>query len=357
MNLPTRSATRVSRGGSNGPGFLPFSVWRYLLLALGVLTLGLLVWHIGPGRIYEAAARVGPGALVVILVPSFIMYVFEAYGWRLTLGPAADRIAFWRILAIRAAGEVVNMTTPTAYVGGEPLKAYLLQRYRVSLVEGLASVVIAKTIMTLAQVLFILVGIALAFWAIGSSGSSGQIAAAALLTTALLFFGVAAFIFVQKRGLFMWLLQTLRKIGLHIPFLEAREDKLRSLDGIILNFYTQDRSAFYASTCLYLLGWLAEAVEVYVIISYLEGPGSVLSAISIGALSVFIKGGTFFIPGSLGAQDGGNLLLLKAFGYSDVTGITFALLRRFRELVWIGIGLVCLAGMGKGRIRDVAELP
>ena len=71
-----------------------------------------------------------------------------------------------------------------------------------------------------------------------------------------------------------------------------------------------------------------------------------LSAISIGALSVFIKGTTFFIPGSLGAQDGGNLLLLSAFGYSDVTGITFALLRRFRELVWIGLGLLCLALAG-----------
>ena len=59
------------------------------------------------------------------------------------------------------------------------------------------------------------------------------------------------------------------------------------------------------------------------------------------------KGSTFFIPGSLGAQDGGNLLLLKAFGYSDVTGITFALLRRFREMVWIGIGLLCLASIGK----------
>jgi hypothetical protein len=41
------------------------------------------------------------------------------------------------------------------------------------------------------------------------------------------------------------------------------------------------------------------------------------------------------------------LLLLKAFGYSDLTGMTFALLRRFRELVWIIIGLACLAILGK----------
>jgi len=31
-----------------------------------------------------------------------------------------------------------------------------------------------------------------------------------------------------------------------------------------------------------------------------------------------------------------------------VTGITFALLRRFRELVWIGIGLFCLAVLASG---------
>jgi len=330
-------------------------VWRYLLLALGFLTLLLLVWHIGPDKIYEAAAQVGPGALLVLLIPSLLMYVFEAYGWKLTLGSAADGIPFWKIFAIRTAGEVVNMTTP-AYVGGEPLKAYLLQRHQIPMVEGLASVVIAKTIMTLAQVLFILVGIALAFWMLGAEGSSSQIAAAGLLTVALLSFGVAAFIFVQKRGLFMWTLRTLRGLGLHVASLESREEKLRSLDEIILNFYTQHRSAFYAATALYLLGWLAEALEVYVIILYLGGPASLLSAIPIGALSVFIKGGTFFIPGSLGAQDGGNLLLLKAFGYSDVTGITFALLRRFRELVWIGIGRLCLAAMGRGQKRDTPKL-
>ena len=65
---------------------------------------------------------------------------------------------------------------------------------------------------------------------------------------------------------------------------------------------------------------------------------------ALSALSVFIKSRTFFIPGSLGVQDGGNLLLLEAFGFSDVAGITFALLRRFRELVGVGPGLPCLTG-------------
>jgi uncharacterized protein (TIRG00374 family) len=275
------------------------------------------------------------------------MYVIEAYGWKVTLGPSGQSVPFRNILAIRTAGEVVNMTTPTAYVGGEPLKAYLLQQRGVPMVEGLASVVIAKTTMTIAQVLFILIGIAMGIWTLGANGSTGQIAVAALLSVGLLVFGIAGFVFVQRRGLFTWILELLRKVGLRIGFLESREEKLRSLDQTILNFYTHHQSTFYGSTGLYFLGWLAEALEVFVIIYYLGGPADLWSAISIGALSVFIKGGTFFIPGSLGAQDGGNLLLLQAFGYSDVAGITFALLRRFRELVWIGIGLLCLGSIGK----------
>ena len=319
---------------------------KRILLILGLLTLVLIVWYIGSGSIYAAVAQLPPAALFVMLIPSVMMYVIDAYGWKVTLGPSAKAMPFWRILAIRTAGEVVNMTTPTAYVGGEPLKAYLLTKHGVPMVEGLASVIIAKTTMTIAEVLFILLGIAGGVWLVGGKDSSGQTVAAALVSVGLLAAGIAAFVFVQRQGLFSWLLDVLRRIGLKIAYLDAREEQLRSLDHTIREFYRHHRPAFYASTGFFFLGWMAEALEVYVIISYLGGPVLALSALSIGALSVFIKGGTFFIPGSLGAQDGGNVLLLKAFGYSDVTGITFALLRRCRELVWIGLGVLCLTFLG-----------
>lgn len=145
---------------------------RYILLAVGLIVLCLLVWNVGPSNIYEAASKLGPSTLFLILIPSVVMYVIEAYGWHIVLGQAAQRVPFWRLLAIRTAGEVVNMTTP-AYVGGEPLKAYLLKQYNVPITEGAASVVIAKTTMTIAQVVFILVGIALGFWILGAGSSAG----------------------------------------------------------------------------------------------------------------------------------------------------------------------------------------
>jgi len=332
-------------------------VLRYILLALGIIVLSLLVWHIGPANIYEAATRLGPTALLAILIPSVIMYSVEAYGWKVVLGRAAQAIPFWRLLTIRTAGEVVNITTPTAFVGGEPLKVYLLNKnHQVPISEGGASVVIAKTTMTIAEVVYILSGIALGFWILGSGISAGQTITAALLSVGLLVCSIAGFVFIQQRGLFASILSLIRKLGLRIRSLEAQEEHLRSIDRTILNFYSHHQRVFYTSIGVYFFGWLAESLEVFGIIYFLGGSVSFLTAISIGAIAVFIKGGSFFIPGSLGAQDAGNLLLLQAFGYSEVTGITFALLRRFRELVWIGIGLLCLATIGKGRIPQDQEM-
>ncbi len=328
---------------------------RYILLALGLVVLSLLVWHIGPANIYTAATRLGPIALLGILLPSTIMYSIEAYGWKVVLGRAAQGVPFWRLLTIRTAGEVVNMTTP-AYLGGEPVKAFLLKRYDVPMAEGAASVVIAKTTMTIAEVFYILTGIALAFWMLGAGSSAGQTITAALVSVGLLVCSIAGFVFIQQRGLFASILSLVKKLGVRIRSLETHEEHLRSIDQTIRNFYRHHQHAFYASMALYFLGWMAESLEVFGIIYVLGGSVSALSALSIGALAVFIKGGSFLIPGSLGAQDAGNLLLLQAFGYSDVMGITFALLRRFRELVWIGIGLLCLAMVGKGRIAQDQEI-
>ena len=254
---------------------------RLLLLVLGLAALVGIVWHVGLPRILEALGSLGPLALIFILTPSLVMYLLEAYGWRLTLGDHQRTVSFGRLLAIRTAGEVVNMTTPSAYVGGEPLKAYLLLRYRVPLVDGLASVIIAKTIMTIAQVLFILLGIALAFWILGESASSKQLGLAAIASIGLLVFGAAAFLVVQSRGLFVGLLGVLRALRIRIGFLERRESTLRELDESILQFYSRNRSAFLVSLGVFFLAWLAEAIEVYVILLALGVPADLLTSISV----------------------------------------------------------------------------
>jgi len=159
----------------------------------------------------------------------------------------------------------------------------------------------------------------------------------------MLAFGLLMLWMIQRYGIGMGLLTVLRKIRLPVRFLESRETQLLDLDNTIREFYRERKSTFRVVVLIYFVAWAIETFEVYAILYFLGMDVTVLASFSIAAISVLIKGAGFFIPGSLGAQEGGYLFLLIAFGYDEVTGITFALIRRLREVLWIMVGLLLLA--------------
>jgi uncharacterized protein (TIRG00374 family) len=132
-------------------------------------------------------------------------------------------------------------------------------------------------------------------------------------------------------------------LGIRIKWLQNRENKLLALDEAISRFYSQDKKGFAWAFVLFFLGWTVESVEVFFILYFLGQPIDVFTAFSIAALLVFVKGGTAFIPGSVGGQEAGTLILLVAFGYSEGVAVAFAIVRRIREIVWIVFGLAALA--------------
>jgi len=310
-----------------------------VLLLLGGALLSGLVLHIGLATLAGEIQKLGWN-LIWVMLPSIAVYVLDALGWRSTLGRHAEKIRFDRLFMTRMAGEAVNFTTPAAYLGGEPIKAYLLSRHNVPLVDGMASVITAKTTMTLAEVVFIMLGVGLGAVLLSRSA---DVLVPSLLGLGLLGFGVWLFLAVQRFGLFMGLLRLLERLRVRIGWLQKREQKLRALDEAILAFYQQDRRGFLLSCLFFFGGWLVGAVEVYLILYFLGLPVDWLMAIAIEALAVFAKGGTAFIPGSVGGQEAGTVLVFVAFGLTEAAGVTFALVRRVREIVWIAFGLWALA--------------
>ena len=321
---------------------------RLLFLVAGFVVLGGLIWHIGLPQIWETVERVGFVAFCIILIPLLVVYLLDAYGWSLTLGQWSGRVGFVRLFMVRMAGEAINVTTPTAMLGGEPMKAYLLTRYQVPMVEGLASVVTAKTIMVVAQILFMLSGLGVTLWMVGTGEYNALVA---LLTLGLLGFGVFLFLLLQRYGIGRGLLAVADVCRIRSQRLETWRPQLLDLDDTIRTFYRERRRTFLLALGVHFVAWLTELFEVYAILYFLGAEVGWLSSFSIAAIAVLIKGSVSFVPGGLGAQEGGYLFLLMALGHDEVTGITFALIRRLREILWILIGLVFLAVL-----RDKAAL-
>src|SRR4030095_14840240 len=135
-----------------------------LLLCVAALFLWLVV-SIGPGAIIQAFRDLSWRVLIILVFPFGLTTLLDTLGWRYAFRGAPRPLP--SLPAARRAGEAFNLTTPTASVGGEAVKAWLVRPWA-PLAEGLPSVIVAKTTIVIGQALFLVVGLLAAHAALPS---------------------------------------------------------------------------------------------------------------------------------------------------------------------------------------------
>jgi putative membrane protein len=311
------------------------NVLKGLVLSLGLGLFGWFACRAGPEEIFTNVSRLG-WLIPVVVMPYFLVYVLDTWGWYLAFGSyAAVRPAYRTLFRVRWAGESVNNVIPSAYVGGEALKVYLLHKRGFSGLTACTSVVVSKTCQVLAQAFFIGLGALCAMTHLPARTG----ARTGMLLITLAAFGGAGLIFIlQRRGMFSSLLALLARFSIRIRVFETNLPKLRKLDGQSYAFYHRDRACFFRSTAAFMMGWLADALEIYVVCHLLGLPLAWTEAIAIEAFISVAKGVGIFVPGALGVQESGVVLLFEIFGLPVPVAVTYAILRRGRELCYVLIG-------------------
>ena len=310
--------------------------------------LSLFLWLIKSAGLYSLVnsfQAVG-WPFLFLFIPYLLVYVFDAIGWKVTFHHRPRQLSFFRLFLLRTAGESLNNTLPSAYLGGEPVKALLLKRFEIDMAEAACSVIAAKTTMTIAQILFILCGFG-AFYV----AAERSITIPGLLPAVLIFFtigvcGVGMLVRWQRTGFTRPLMRLAEKIGFLARKLKRHQETLLELDAKLSRFHGQAGGKFWVSIAWFLGGWSVGIFEVYLFGLLFGIPLSLLDAVAIEALSTMVKAMAFVIPGSIGVQEGGIVLLFIAVGQTTTAGVTFSLVRRVRELVWIGLGFGLLGWYG-----------
>jgi uncharacterized protein (TIRG00374 family) len=318
--------------------------WQFVCLTLGLVLFAVLLHRVGLGVVVHAFWQLG-WLTPLVVIPYLCVYILDSLGWWWVLsrdfahGVERPALPLPRLLAIRAAGEAVNAITPTAYLGGEPVKAWILRQYGLPLVQGLASVLISKTALILTQGAYVLLGLLVALHEWHPAIPLPLTAGAGLLLVSL---ACILLIGAQRRDPFSFLLGLSRRWTGRKTMLGSWESDILALDQRLRKFYGGSLRVFLICCGFHFLAWVVGAFEVYVILWMLMSPVDFVDAFSIEALSGVAKISAVIVPGSLGLQEGGQLLIFLAFGLRAPIAMTFSLLRRGRELLWIGFGLVVL---------------
>jgi len=306
-------------------------------LAGGLLLFIVLLWRIGAEAVGRQLWNAG-WALPLVFLPYALTISCETLAWWFAF-PPGRWLRFRDLLRLTAAAKAVQLLTPSIAQAGEFLKIHLLRVAGVRTDIGTASVVIAKTTMTIAELLFIGFGLTFVF---GFTAVDPLIATYAWVGIVVMGVGVAGVLLWQRTGLFRPLRWISRRVGALGAFVDRHEELLRSTERFICE-HLEEKRRFGLSCLWFFLGWAFGIVEAWALLAVLGLPSDIPTALAIQAWSAIVTRLTTFIPGNLGAQEAGIVMIFSYLGLSSESAMAFAVLRRLRQLAWIAGGLGCLA--------------
>ena len=282
-------------------------------------------------RILEVLAHVGWFGMLVIILFHLPQMLCSALGWRVIAGPGELRPRTW--LLLRWIREAVNNLLPLAQIGGEFVVARLLRRRGVPLGAAIGGT-IADLMMEMAtQVLFTVFGVVLLVHLVGHTETT-QVVVKGLLFAALV---VAAAFAALWLGLAAVIEKAVLRMGRSFGWPASAQ--VGGLHAALVGCY-RSPGRVTAAALWHLVSWLSGGVEVCLVLHFFGHDVGLGGGMIIESLGQAAKAAGFAVPGAIGVQEGGYVIVCRLLGISPEIAIALSLVKRLREVV-LGIpGLV-----------------
>ncbi len=321
-------------------------------LLVGFAFFTYLVYRIGLDSITRDLRTIGWGLGLVVLL-ELLLDAFHTLGWRATFAPADRHVSFWRLYLIRLAGSAFNQVIPSGTMGGEPIKVVLLQP-DVRTSAAVASVVTAKLAYSAGQACFVLAGFVFAFHRFHLPAEVNYSFYAAMVLTAL---GLAAFFWVQHRGLFAVTTNVARFLRLPKRLVDRLHNATHRIDHLIREIHVDRPADFAIAVGWHLAAFGISMLQVFLFMRWLGLDADIVDALAVESCAVLLQVALFLVPGSIGVQEGGRMLLFTGLGLPAAVGLTVGIAFRLNQLVSIALGLIAYAFLNRPRQRGVAPRP
>ncbi len=314
-------------------GLTNLRVAFYLLALGGAALFTFLLVRQGAPQVGAAFASAGWGIAAVVIYHLAVPLLLDATAWWV-LFPKLQRLLVRQLFWMRWVGEAVSTLIPSAAIGGDVVRARLAALQGVSVTIAAASVLVDITLGILVQIGFTLLGLGLMVRATGHQAFVRPTLVGAVIGV----LALVAFYVVQRSGMF-------RLIGRMISWLAKAEDWHslvhggHRLDGEIRKLY--GRRGGVIGCCL----WTAASLilgsgEIWIALHALDLPATFVNALILQSMVLTIRSAAFPVPGALGVQEGGYVLVGNLLGIPGDAAFALSLIARVREVILGVPGLI-----------------
>jgi putative membrane protein len=300
----------------------------YLLGFAGAALFTALLIREGAARVLDAFVTpewVIAGIVAYHSIPIFL----DAAAWWV-LFPAPGRPSLRQLVWMRWIGESVSTLVPSAAVGGDIIRARLAALHGASLPIAAGTVIVDLTLGVFVQAGFTLFGLVLLVHATGQTSFVRPTLFGMLI--ALLAFG--GFFFAQRRGMFGFIGRLISRLTSSSDW-QSLVQRGDTLDRTVRSLYGHRRGLL--GCCAWTIASLVLASgEIWIALYAMDLPASFINALVLQSMAFTIRSAAFAVPGGIGVQEGGYVLVGSLLGIPGESAFALSLITRLREL---GLGI------------------
>jgi glycosyltransferase 2 family protein len=309
-------------------------------LLIGLIGLVVVLVEVPPLQVIRTFAHAKPIYALLFLASSTMVMLAFSYRWHLILRSRGHKVPVLSLLKYRICGYGVSAMTPTAKVGGEPVRMMLLAKHGVPPLERVSSVLTDKIVEISTNVFFFLIGLTLII-------IKFALPVRTEVVILVMMAGLIAIIFLFYYHIFngkFFFSRIFRMLGLHkVKKFALFEFKIKEMERIMIDYHLRNKRNFYLIILISSLGWIFTLGELYFAVRIIG-----ISQVSITQLFVILVfvGLAFLIPiplamGSLEALQISNFALIKLGSSASAVALSFLI--RTLDLFWIVLALFFLS--------------
>ncbi len=318
-----------------------------LAFIIGFALFALVIKLAGLENILGAVRGFSPIYFAPFLVVSAALFWAATYRWKVVLSGEGIKVPFWTLLKYKLIVFSINYFTPTARLGGEPLKVLLLKQQHIKSSKSFASIVVDNFIgMGFDAAVAAIILITIVFT---TAAFPSQVKELFLMTglTSLVIVTAAYFVLIKKgKSAFSYFLEIAGRLTgtYRRRFFLVLHEKVAKSEFYMRNMLAKKPKTLFMALFYAALSWpltLLQYKLALLTIGFDASLAQILLSIVVLSFTAMLP-----IPAALGVQEAGQFSAFKLFSANPHAGIALSLVLRIKDLILLLMSFFFISSEG-----------
>ncbi len=322
-------------------------VAELLLLIAGIALFVIVIRLAGYGNLLSAIKGFSPIYSVYFLLVTALLFLASTYRWKAVLAGEMVDVPLMTLVKYKLIIFCINYFTPSARLGGEPLKVVLLKKQKVKSSLSFASVVVDNFVGmgfdgTVGGIVLIIL-----FFSSGSAAlGDARDLVLALGIAALVVVAAIYLLLVRKKSVFSYILEIFGSVtrSKSKKFFGILQRKVAKAEFYMREILSKKPRALLLVIFFAALSWPLTLLQYKLALLMIGVDASfiqILASVVVLSFTTLIP-----IPAALGVQEAGQFTAFRLFSANPHTGIALSLVLRAKDALLLLLSFIALSTEG-----------